>query len=590
MLRSRFGLSEGTNLDDAQALLRGQVSKVLDDRKVGDVCFFLGQILDVPFPDSPLTKALRDDPAEGRMLRRAVIKSFFEADAARSPICLVLDDLDTAGEDSIALVSYLAEHVRGPLLLVCSMRPEMAVAHPGWPKLGGERHVRIDMGAVDAEIARRVMRALLAPTEGGVPELLVDAGVRLAGGNLGLLRALIQIFRDSGVLVATAGPSGELRYQAHLDRLEDVELPVNVDETVAMRVAALAPPERQLLERAAAMGKVFWAGALVVLERAERKPPAFWELAETSEVDTIDGLLASLEDRGYVARTPSSSFPGETQLTFCHQRERQHLGALTPPDRRAAHHLAIAEWLRLRQPEPPTREHLVLLAYHLDLGGAAVRAGLTYLDAADSARESYAARDAVAQYERGLELLGEAEALRRVDAIHHLGEVLHTVGRTDDALRAYRDMLALAYRLDLPEKGGTAHDRLGRLYRATGALPEAQRHLETALALFESVADARGVAACHDDVGLLLWTKGDYEDALRRLRTALELRKGLGERRAIAQSLHNVGMVLRDFGRPQKAQEALDAALVIRREEGDLIGVAQTLDGLGQLAGDQREL
>ena len=111
LLRSRFGLIEGVTLDEAHTQIRAQAAKVLDDRKVGDVCFFLGQILDIPFPDSPLTKALRDDPAQGRLLRRAIIKNFFESDAARGPICLVFDDLDAADEDSIGLVSYLAEHL-----------------------------------------------------------------------------------------------------------------------------------------------------------------------------------------------------------------------------------------------------------------------------------------------------------------------------------------------------------------------------------------------------------------------------------------------------------------------------------------------
>src|SRR5215831_3093849 len=74
LLRSRFGVIDGASLDDARTQIRAQVSSVLDDRKVGDVCFFLGQILGIPFPDSPLTKALRDDPAQGLLVRRAIIK------------------------------------------------------------------------------------------------------------------------------------------------------------------------------------------------------------------------------------------------------------------------------------------------------------------------------------------------------------------------------------------------------------------------------------------------------------------------------------------------------------------------------------
>jgi tetratricopeptide (TPR) repeat protein len=313
---------------------------------------------------------------------------------------------------------------------------------------------------------------------------------------------------------------------------------------------------------------------LVAVARTGGKVPSFWELEPESEVDSIHGLLHSLEERDYVHKMPASSFAGETQYVFKHKLERQKLAALLREDVRRRCHQTIADWLRQKEPDHPSREHRALLAYHLDAAGAVIPAGVTYLEAADGARASYAARDAQEYYERGLALLGEFDAERR----------------TDEALANFREMLAISYRLDLRAKGGAAHNRIGRLHRATGSLGEARQHLETALALFASVGDERGVAACHDDVGMLLWTKGDYEQALDRMRTALEMRKTLGDRRSIALSLHNIGVVWRDHGRPNRAQEALEASLQIRNELGDRLGVAQTLDSMGRLAQDQLQL
>lgn len=590
LLRHRFGLVEGVTLDEAHAQIRAQASKVLDDRKVGDVCFFLGQILDIPFPDSPLTKALKDEPAQGRLLRRAIIKNFFESDAARGPICLVFDDVDAAGEDSIQLVSYLIDHLLGPVLLVCSMRPEMTTREAGWFELGGNRHVRVDTGPLSPDAAETVMRALLAPCEGGPPDALVEAGVRLASGNVGLLQAMVRLFHDSGVLEEVGALAKDAVWRVHLEKLESVTLPVTVEDTVSMRIASLSPGEQRLLERAAAMGSAFWVGALVAIERTHRKVPGFWELDSDSEIDTIESQLESLEQRDYVQRSMSSSFAGEAQYSLKHKLERQKLSALTAADTRRSYHQTIADWLRHKQPERPSREHMALLAYHLECAGSHVQAGLTYLDAADAARISYAARDAEQHYQRGLSLLGDADAERRIDALHNHGDVLSTLGRTDDALERFREMLATSYRLDLRAKGGAAHNRIGRLHRAMGSLAEARKNLETALALFASVDDERGVAACHDDVGMLLWTRGEYEAALDRMRTALDMRKKIGDRRSIALSLHNIGVVWRDHGRPTQAQEALEASLQLRRELGDRIGVAQTLDSMGRLAQDQRDL
>src|SRR5205085_5616228 len=84
ILRGRFGIIEGMDGEAAKAQVRAQVATVLEDRKVGDVVYFLGQLLDLDFLDSPLIKAVRSDPQQIRLLRRAVIKNFLEADALGS--------------------------------------------------------------------------------------------------------------------------------------------------------------------------------------------------------------------------------------------------------------------------------------------------------------------------------------------------------------------------------------------------------------------------------------------------------------------------------------------------------------------------
>ena len=76
LLRARFGITEGTDKDTAREQMRSQVAAVLDDRKVGDVLYFLGQFLGLPCEESPLTRAFGDDAREAEMIRRAVFKAF----------------------------------------------------------------------------------------------------------------------------------------------------------------------------------------------------------------------------------------------------------------------------------------------------------------------------------------------------------------------------------------------------------------------------------------------------------------------------------------------------------------------------------
>ncbi len=230
-----------------------------------------------------------------------------------------------------------------------------------------------------------------------------------------------------------------------------------------------------------------------------------------------------------------------------------------------------------------------MLAEHREKGGDAAGAGLAYLEAGDLARRRYANARASEYYEKGLTLLGESHASRRIDALHNLGDVLVLMGRVDDALAAFREMLTLAYRLDLKGKGGAAHNRIGRAYRDIGALEDAAQNLATGLLLFKAAEDERGIASSIDDIGKLHWLKGEYEQALAFMRDALGRRRALADRRSIALSFNNLGLVLQDSGEFKQALDAFEQALLIRREIGDMVGLVTTLNNLGTIAEDQRD-
>ncbi|MEM9074303.1 MAG: tetratricopeptide repeat protein, partial [Myxococcota bacterium] len=151
---------------------------------------------------------------------------------------------------------------------------------------------------------------------------------------------------------------------------------------------------------------------------------------------------------------------------------------------------------------------------------------------------------------------------------------------------AFREMLDIAYKLDLKAKGGVAHNRIGRLYRSIRHLDEAMRHLGTGQALFAFARDERGVASSIDDIGKVHWMRGDYEAAERFLIRALNLRLELSDPRSIALSYNNLGLVYQDSGRFREAQDAFQEALTRRQEIGDRPGIAQTLNNLGTIHQD----
>jgi tetratricopeptide (TPR) repeat protein len=592
LLRARFGLLEGMDATVAKEQLRAQVALVMGDAKVGDVAYFLGQFLGLSFDESPLTRAVRDDPQQAEHLRRVVLKAFFEADARNSPVCLVFEDLHAAGDDALGLLRYLVEYLHGPILVVCLARPELFTAHEDWSREGEPRRSRVELGPLKEQDAVRMMEHLLAPCARPgepVPRQLVDAAVTFAGGIPLLLEQMVRLYHDTGVLEEETELGEAPRWRVDLEKLEKVELPVTIEDAVNQRINALEPQERALLEQGAAMGSVFWSGAFVPLARAGREAPDLWAVSEDRDVKRVQATLAELVERDYLLRLPDSTFPGSEEYIFKHNKEREAVKQRTLASAAKRHHRVIADWLDHQPGLRENEEYVAMLAEHREKGGDGGRAGLAYLEAGDVARRHYASSKACDYFAKGLALLGDAHAHRRIDALHDHGDVLLLLGRVDDALAAFREMLTLAYQLDLLSKGGAAHNRIGRLYRDTGALEDAGKHLETALALFQAAGDERGIASSIDDLGKLRWLKGEYDDALALLRDGLARRRKLGDRRSIALSLNNLGLVLEDSGEFKQALEAFEQALGIRQEIGDLVGVVVTLNNIGTIAQDQRD-
>jgi tetratricopeptide (TPR) repeat protein len=413
LLRDRFELRDDMTDDEVRWEVRARVSDVLGDRKVGDVLYFLGRLLDIPFRESPITRAIEHDLAEMDMVCRAVARSFFEADARRAPLCLVVEDVHLCEDESLGLLRSLVESVDAPFFVLCTARTELLGRSVAWARSG--RHKLVHLAA-----------------------------------------------------------------QTH-------------DEAaVAARIAVLSAEELSLLEGAARMGSVFWAGALIALERAAAAPPAFWD-PESNE-PRARRLLASLAERDYVLKLPDSSFPGDEEYIFKHSLERERILASTTPE--VARHVSqiIAEWL---ERQPVLRDHednLCTLAEHRQRAGLAVAAGRAYLEAGEIARRRDAVNAAADCFAKGIALLGDEEPATRLEALRRLSSILVAQGKREAALQRFSEMAALAFRLNAPLEGAEAHVGTARLKADADDTAAALRHLRAAIGLYSQ-------AGADDDVG-----------------------------------------------------------------------------------------
>ena len=350
---------------------------------------------------------------------------------------LVFEDLHWADDALLSFLEHLADWSDGvPLLLVCTARPELYEQHPTFG--ANARNVqRLNLGPLTEEetaglIASLLERAVL-PAE---PQLAL---LERAGGNPLYAEEFVALMADRGQL---GGPSDEV--------------PDSVQALIAARLDTLSPERKGLLQDAAVVGKVFWAGALA--EMGDRDPRE------------VERALHELSRKELVRPARTSSMEGEAEHGFWHLLVRDVCYAQIPRAARAARHVAAAAWIE-RTAGDRAEDLAEVLAHH-------------YVEASDLMR-------AAGQQERAQEL--------GVAAVRYLG----LAGERALALDVKGAEATLARALGLCPTGDPARagllERWAHAAQQQGRLREAKAAFEEAITLYlergENIEAGRSLTA-----------------------------------------------------------------------------------------------
>ncbi|MGE5184102.1 MAG: ATP-binding protein, partial [Acidobacteriota bacterium] len=337
LLRTRFEL---TPIPDDTSKLRFQheIRSVMSSDQVSEMLHFLGAFVGLDFPPTAFLRAVTESIKQHQELARTALRRFIELDATQGPLVLVLDDLQWADDETLAIITDLATNLGGsPVVLLAALRPEMLVRSAGWGEAAVD-HTRIDLRNLEADDAEQMFRNLLAKCR-DVPEDTVQNAVEMTGGNPAFLEQLVRLFMDNGTLDS----SGSV-WRLDPDRAAETELPISIEEAIEARVAALENDERDLLEKAAVFGNVFWVSAVIAMTRLEtqlQEPapgPLELEWGNGAAVRRrVSDLIAGLAERDYVLRleVDDSSIPGEDEVVFKHNLERELIARSTETGRLA---------------------------------------------------------------------------------------------------------------------------------------------------------------------------------------------------------------------------------------------------------------
>jgi class 3 adenylate cyclase/tetratricopeptide (TPR) repeat protein len=485
-------------------------------------------------------------------------RRFLEIRAGSRPIVVVFDDIHWAEPGFLDLVAYLADFIRGPILLVCMARPELLEARPAWGA-GRQNSMTITLSSLSVPESEILVDNLLGGRR--VDEAVRRHVVSAAEGNPFFIEELVRLLLDREVLREHDG-----LWEAGTE-LQALEVPATISAILTARLERLEPEERALAQRASVVGKVFYWGAVA-------------ELTPEAERGHLARLLQSLMRKELIA-TEISAFSGEDAFRFRHLLIRDAAYQAIPKEERAELHEALAGWVTGRVGDRATEfeeiigHHLEQAArYRLELGPADQRSRSLALRAserlASSGRRALARRDAPAAARllaRAVDLLSP-EHPDRAALLNDLARSLIDRGDLRGAGEAL-DRVAAAQ----PGPATAADAALSRLWLQLYTEPEGQTEtirteVERLVPVLAEAGDDGGLARASYLLVELDWMACRYVAAATRLEEVADHAARAGDRRQETEALGRLAAAL-VYG-PVPVEEALRRCGELReRARGD---------------------
>ncbi|MFO7306368.1 MAG: AAA family ATPase [Gammaproteobacteria bacterium] len=510
-----------------------------------DQAIFLSELVDAPL--EPELAALEEamDPSTRQRGHTMALAQLIEWAAQRAPLLLVVEDIHWADDHERARLAEIAAVVAScPILFIMTTRPEGDPINATWrARARGCPVTTLDLAPLAADEAEEF--AAFYPE---LPRETIKACIRRAEGY--------PLFLDQLLRAANAGSTS---------------LPGSVRTLVLARADGLPDIDHRALQAGAVLG-------------------------QQSQLDALREMIGHSDYEPTLLIEHGFMRAEGIQLQFAHALFRDAIYESILKSHRRELHRSAARWFAQRD--------LALYAEHLAAAqeGSAASA---YLDAAHAEQQTLRFERALGLAQKGLALAREPTLLHSLSAL--LGELLLQLGRTHDALAAFRESLDFA--VD-PLSRGQAWYGIASALRVMDRHEEALDCLERAEAQWHERADARMRARLYTLRGNLLFPLGRIEACLKAheeaYRYALEARSaleiacalgGLGDayyqrgqmitaRRHFAQCVQEargenlVGVLLANlpmlaiteiyFGAPSAGREHLQEALDLATRIGDL--------------------
>ena len=599
---------------DAGMPLRKQIRSLegeLQDRtpEQVDALPLFGAVLGLSLPDNDFTRALQPKDRKAQLetvLIECLQSAAREAAEEGSGLLLVLEDLHWIDPVSFDLLELAARAIEKlPVLILLAYRP---------PDTDNELHTLIrleafdhftqlklsELSAEETEQAIRTKLTQLFPERGGaVPALLIERITSRAQGNPFYVEELLNYLHDRGI---------DPRNEAALNALD---LPTSLYSLILSRIDQLTASQQLSLKVASIIGRIF----------------RFIDLhSYYPSLGTTEELKRDLKELERLDLTPLEAPEPELAYLFKHLVTHEVAYESLAYSTRAQLHGKYASYLESTYPER-IDQLAPQLAHHFELAQDRDKARAYLFKAGVQAASNYANEEALAYFNRTLELTPEKEARGRFETLLKRERVYDLLGKRSEQRRDLAELAQLANQFDeaafLRARVATRKAQLEidagdhsaarasaqeaiqelevepllqpraaevlvdaylletRVLFLSGQTAEARKGLDTALSLAREHHYVRGEYKALTQLGTWNWSAGNYGAATDFLEQALNLARQAGDVRRELEILNNLGIVAKAKSRYSEAIGYYEQAQKIARKIGDRSGEATLLNNMG---------
>lgn len=576
LFRLRFNIADSDPASTVLEKFRSGMSPFLPPERADVVGHFVGFDLS----SSPAVEALLGSQNFGR-LALAYLVNYFKAVSTdevkpAEPTVIFLEDIHWADDSSLDLIETLAREItNGRLLIVCPARPILSERRPNWA--AAPPHTRIHLNPLSSEQSAALVLEILQYAD-SVPEDLREIIVRGAEGNPYYVEELVKMLIDDDIISVTARGSEsrafsdefQPRWEIDLSRLHTLRVPSTLTGVLQARLDGLPEEERELLQRAAVVGRQFWDMAVAELHAEDDR-----------DLNVTAGLTAS-QRRELIYHRDLSAFSNAEEYFFKHALLRDVTYETVLLKLRRVYHAQIAGWIEANAGER-IGEYLTVIARHYELADMPSQAADYLRRAGEESFKVSSLRDALSSFERALSLTPAEKPELRAYLLMYIGRCEERLSQFPLAATHLGEALKLAREAQSRALEVSIYNYLGLVSLRQGQRAEAATFGQEAMMAAREINDAHILATAQTLLASSEAMSGNYERAIQLNQEALEVRQKLNQRHEMAMNLNNLGAIASIRGDFNAARSYLEECLRICRESGDRYMTVITLGNLASL-------